>query len=145
MSPPLDQKNENIGHALPSRLKAAFLLLRVQFTIASFIPFAIGTWWAQNEAGSLDVLTAILGLMAVFLCNLTANMLNDYFDRDTDRLVQPTPFSGGSGMIGAGALSPKFVLRFAVVLAAIALLLAIVLQLFHLLAIRTSISSRETG
>ncbi len=130
MSQSTDPEVEGIGRSPPNKLKAAFLLLRVQFTIASFIPFAIGTWWAQAEAGPLDAPIAILGLMAVFLCNLTANVLNDYFDRDTDRLVRPTPFSGGSGMIGIGALSPKFVLRFAIGLAATALLLAMVLQFY---------------
>jgi 1,4-dihydroxy-2-naphthoate octaprenyltransferase len=112
----------------PSMLKASFLVLRVQFTVATFIPFAIGTWWAQSEGMDIDPLIAILGLSAVLLCNMAANVLNEYYDRETDRLVRPTQFSGGSGMIGAGVLSPTFVLRYAAILAAGALSLAMVLQ-----------------
>jgi 1,4-dihydroxy-2-naphthoate octaprenyltransferase len=124
---PTDRNDDPEKHP-PSKLKAIFLLPRVQFTIASFLPFAIGTWWVQSEGGVIDPSIAIIGLVAVLLCNMAANVLNEYYDRETDRLVRPTHFSGGSGMIGAGVLSPTFVLRYAVILAAGALSLAVVLQ-----------------
>ncbi len=125
--PPTSEAN-GIEHPPPSKLKALLLVLRLQFTVACLLPFAIGLWCVWNDVGDIDITIALMGLAVVMLCNMAGNVFNDYYDRESDRVGRPNLFSGGSGVIVAGALSPRSVLLYAMLLGAMALLGATLLQ-----------------
>jgi 1,4-dihydroxy-2-naphthoate octaprenyltransferase len=81
--------------------------MRMPFLTGSLLPvFAAGAYVARSAPVSLVDLT--LFAFAVACLHLGSNLLNDYFDTDTtDRINRyRTPFSGGSGIILNGTLSP---------------------------------------
>jgi len=64
------------------------------------------------DTGSFNPLTAVLTLIGALGLHASVNMLNDYFDfrSGLDLATTPTPFSGGSRVLPAKALSPNSVL-----------------------------------
>lgn len=89
-------------------LKTYFLETRPHFLILSvvliFLSASIAAWY--DEVFNLgDTLLTLLGLL---LLHISVNTLNDYFDYKSgiDFDTNPTPFSGGSGIILSGQLSP---------------------------------------
>jgi 1,4-dihydroxy-2-naphthoate octaprenyltransferase len=85
-------------------VRAPFLLIP---TI--FVPVGLAMAWDQ---GSFNLLTAILTLIGALGLHASVNMLNDYFDfrSGLDLATTPTPFSGGSRVLPAKALTPNGVL-----------------------------------
>jgi len=65
--------------------------------------------WAQ---GSINLPVALLTLVGCMAMHASVNMLNDYFDfrSGLDVATSRTPFSGGSGVLPAGELTPNSVL-----------------------------------
>jgi 1,4-dihydroxy-2-naphthoate octaprenyltransferase len=59
----------------------------------------------------------LLALIGLLLAHISVNTLNDYFDYKSgiDLEVRRTPFSGGSGILSAGLLSPASVGRLGLV------------------------------
>lgn len=95
----------------PSLAKVLFLESRPQFL--TLIPCVLAPGVALAYVGGhFNLAHLILALMGSLLVHGSANILNDYTDwvRGTDKLVQRTPFSGGSGLIKEGLLSPRMVL-----------------------------------
>jgi len=106
----------------PSLGKLLFLETRPQFLTLIPCVLSLGAALAffEGNFNGWHLLLALIGSLSV---HAAANILNDYTDwvRGTDKLVTRTPFSGGSGLIKAGLLSPRAVLAEGV----IALLLAL--------------------
>jgi len=108
----------------PSLAKDLFLETRPQFL--TLIPCVLAPGVALAYAGGhFNWAHLILALVGSLLVHSSSNILNDYTDwvRGTDKLVQRTPFSGGSGLIKDGALSPRMVLIEGIVTLGISLMI----------------------
>jgi len=105
----------------PNIAKLLFLETRPQFLILIPCVLAPGVAIAFTE-GNFNGPHLLLALIGSLLVHASVNILNDYTDwvRGTDKLVQRTPFSGGSGLIKAGALDLRTVLIEGLVMLAIA-------------------------
>jgi 1,4-dihydroxy-2-naphthoate polyprenyltransferase len=110
----------------PSLAKVLFLETRPQFL--TLIPCVLAPGVALAYAGGhFNWAHLILALIGSLLVHGSVNILNDYTDwvRGTDKLVVRTPFSGGSGLIKEGALSPRMVLIEGIVTLGISLLIGV--------------------
>ncbi len=95
----------------PPLAKVLFLETRPQFL--TMIPCVLAPGIALAYAGGhFNWAHLVLALIGSLLVHVAVNVLNDYTDwvRGTDKLVERTPFSGGSGLIKAGMISPRAVL-----------------------------------
>ena len=95
------------------RLKAWFLETRPQFLTLSIILAFLGTtlaWYWHAKFFSIG--SALLAGFGLVLTHASVNIINDYFDYRSgiDLATKRTPFSGGSGILPAGLLTPKQVL-----------------------------------
>lgn len=110
----------------PSMIKLLFMEMRPQFLTLIPCVLALGVAVAYLE-GHFNGIHLLIALFASLLVHGSVNILNDYTDwvRGTDKLVERTPFSGGSGLIKAGMLSPKVVLIEGIVTFGIALAVGI--------------------
>jgi 1,4-dihydroxy-2-naphthoate octaprenyltransferase len=120
------------AHAAPPGGTTADWLaeLRAPFLTASVVPVAVGAAVAWRLDGGLDWTHLGMTLLAVVLLHLGANVTNDYWDfqRGTDVVNrQRTPFSGGSGLLTAGRLGPRAVLRLGLALLAAGALVGLLL------------------
>jgi 1,4-dihydroxy-2-naphthoate octaprenyltransferase len=79
--------------------------------------------------------TYLVGQLAVSASQLTAHYVNEYADVEADALVtNRTWFSGGSGVLTRGSISPPIALRAAYVTSVVSLLAATGLGVTHPLA-----------
>lgn len=112
-------------------LKVWFLETRPQFLLLSVILAFLGTCiaWFYNDV--LHPGYALLAGIGLVLTHISVNTLNDYFDYKSgvDLHTQQTPFSGGSGILPAGQLSPQQVFWMGI----ITLLLAAPIGLYFIL------------
>jgi 1,4-dihydroxy-2-naphthoate octaprenyltransferase len=110
----------------PGIVKLLLMETRPQFLTLIPCVFAPGialAWYG----GRFNGLHLILALIGGLLIHASVNILNDYTDwvRGTDKLVVRTPFSGGSGLIKAGMLTPRQVLVEGIVTFIIALAIGV--------------------
>src|SRR4030067_1772787 len=91
-------------------LKTMFLETMPQFLLLSPILVFLGMSVALYE-GSFNLSYFLLSIVGLTLSHASVNTLNDYsdFKSGIDLKVNRTPFSGGSGFLPAGALTPKAV------------------------------------
>jgi 1,4-dihydroxy-2-naphthoate octaprenyltransferase len=89
--------------------RAPFLILPVALVVNGA---AAGSW--ERPFSFLRSALALVGLLAM---HIAANVLNELSDHRTgiDRHTRRTPFSGGSGTLQAGAVTPRGALVFAIV------------------------------
>ena len=103
-----------------NRLRLLFLSTRPMFFPAIVLPILIGASTAWYTHRVFDGWYFILTLVAGVLYHGGMNVLNDYFDHlnGTDDINRGAlhPYTGGSGMIQKGFMSPGEVLSFAIVL-----------------------------
>lgn len=111
-------------------MRAWFLATRPQFLIISLMVVFLGTSVAWYH-GYFNLLYCLLALVGLFLIHISVNTLNDYFDYKSgiDLEVKRTPFSGGSGILSAGLLTPASVGRFGLA----CLLLAIPIGIYFII------------
>jgi len=97
-------------------MRTWFLATRPQFLIISVLQIFLGTAVAWYY-GYFSVLYCLLALVGLLLVHISVNTLNDYFDYKSgvDLEVKRTPFSGGSGVLSAGLLTPASVGRLGLV------------------------------
>lgn len=91
-----------------------FLETRPQFLLLSVFLVAHGAMLALWQ-GASDWLLAMLAAIALVLMHASVDVLNDWHDyarSGIDRQTRRTPFSGGSGFLPAGAISPRGALIF---------------------------------
>jgi 1,4-dihydroxy-2-naphthoate octaprenyltransferase len=93
------------------KLKLYFLETRPQFLLLSVVLGITGTCIAWYD-GFFSFGDAALATFGLILAHTACNTLNDYFDYKSgvDRVTERTPFSGGSGMLREGLLTPREVL-----------------------------------
>jgi 1,4-dihydroxy-2-naphthoate octaprenyltransferase len=94
------------------RLKVWLRAIRFRFLAASAIAvscgLALAIWTSPSQ---FDVSNAILIYLGVFCLHSSVDLLNDYFDfkRGIDLRTKKTKFSGGTGVLPEGLLSPNSV------------------------------------
>jgi 1,4-dihydroxy-2-naphthoate octaprenyltransferase len=90
-----------------SKIKIFFLETRPHFLVLSVILALLGSAIARY-LGAFHLPYAILCLAGILLLHASTNVLNDYFDfrSGIDLNTRRTPFSGGSGIINSGAMTP---------------------------------------
>lgn len=104
-------------------------LSRPHFLLGGALMFAVGV----RSAGGTTVGTYLLGQALVTSIQLTAHYANEYADRHADLLVtNRTLFSGGSGVLASGLLSPRVALVAGSVTSVVAIYLAIATALISL-------------
>jgi 1,4-dihydroxy-2-naphthoate polyprenyltransferase len=89
-------------------LKVWFLETRPQFLTLSVVLTFLGSTIAWYD-GLFRLWYAILAGFGLVLTHASVNIINDYFDYKSgiDLAAKRTPFSGGSGILPAGLLTPK--------------------------------------
>ncbi|MFC1967327.1 prenyltransferase [Chloroflexota bacterium] len=114
------------------RLKLWFAETRPQFLILSIVLAFLGTVIAWYE-GHFHPGYALLAGFGLVLAHVSVNTLNDYFDfrSGVDLATRRTPFSGGSGMLPSGELSPRGVLWMGL----IALFIAVPIGIFFTMVV----------
>lgn len=87
---------------------------RPGFLLLTPLSFSIGLSVAYIE-GVFNPFRALLGLIGVVLAHISINVFNDFFDYKSglDLKTEPTPFSGGSGMLPSGVIKPRAAYIFA--------------------------------
>lgn len=93
-----------------------FFETRPQFLLLSVVLVAHGAALALWQ-GAFDWLLMMLAAVALVLMHASVNVLNDWHDYSKtgiDKQTQPTPFSGGSGLIPAGVMTVKGALIFGI-------------------------------
>lgn len=108
-------------------LKVWFLETRPQFLTLSIVLAILGSAVAWYD-GYFHLGHAFLAGFGLLLAHISVNTLNDYFDfrSGIDLTTKRTPFSGGSGILPSGLMSPGQVLW----LGTISLLLAVPIGIY---------------
>jgi 1,4-dihydroxy-2-naphthoate octaprenyltransferase len=99
------------------QLKVWFLETRPQFLTLSVVLAFLGTAIAWYD-GYYTLGHALLAGVGLILTHASVNILNDYFDfrSGIDLSTRRTPFSGGSGILPAGQLTPRQALWLGIVM-----------------------------
>jgi 1,4-dihydroxy-2-naphthoate octaprenyltransferase len=104
------------------QVRAFVRLARPAFLLGGFAGFGLGAAVARYDGFALDWPAYLWGQLIVTSFHLMVHFANDYFDREGDALATRTPWSGGSGVLPAGALPSWVALVAARACAAIGLL-----------------------
>lgn len=95
-------------------------LSRPLFLLGAALLYALGVGIARYLGVQVVWGTYILGQVWVTLLQLFTHYINEFFDAPADRdHMNRTPFSGGSGVVGPGKLSPRIPLMAALTCLAI--------------------------
>ena len=99
----------NVLHIMTlSKLIAIIKMGRPYFSGMAVLPYLIGVAYAAQPIEALDMRLLWGGLVVQVLVQLSVSYLNDYWDIETDTLNQNrTLFSGGSGELQTGIVSPS--------------------------------------
>ncbi len=113
-------------------IKTYLLETRPQFLILPVVLSLLGTSIAWYD-GFFHLGYALLGFFGLLLAHAAVNILNDYHDYKSglDMATQRTPFSGGSGILPAGLMTPGQALRFGLVL----LLVAVAIGVYFIIVV----------
>ncbi len=89
-------------------MKKWLLVIRAPFLPLSVVLAFLGTCIAWYD-GSLHFGYALLAFFGLLLAHISVDVFNEYFDYKSgvDFKTQRTPFSGGSGALPSGLVSPK--------------------------------------
>jgi 1,4-dihydroxy-2-naphthoate octaprenyltransferase len=103
-----------------------FFETRPHFLLLSVALAMLGTSLAWYD-GDFNGTYLLLGATGLLLLHASVNTFNDYYDYRSgiDLDTKRTPFSGGSGMLPAGALSAPSVYKFALICALITVPIAV--------------------
>lgn len=93
------------------QIRLIFLLSRPLFLLGGALVYALGVGIARYLGAPIDWGLYVLGQAYVTTMQLSAQYLNEYFDAPVDQdNPNRTPFTGGSGAVGAGKLSQETVM-----------------------------------
>jgi len=96
-------------------------VIRIPFLILSLILGVLGAavaWYESRNFGSpFNMGYAVFALVGLLIAHAAVNIFNEYFDARSglDYRTRRTPFSGGSGLIRQGKLTPREVFWFGMV------------------------------
>jgi 1,4-dihydroxy-2-naphthoate octaprenyltransferase len=96
-----------------AKIKIYFLETRPHFLVLSVMLAFLGSAMAWYYR-SFHLGHALLAFLGLLLLHISTNVLNDYFDfkHGIDLKTKPTPFSGGSGFVISGQITPGETLTF---------------------------------
>ncbi|MGB2883969.1 MAG: prenyltransferase, partial [Dehalococcoidia bacterium] len=114
-----------------SNVKIWLMQIRAPFLVLTPISVLVGVSVAVYESYSINALYLALAFIGALLAHIAVNVLNEYFDYKSgvDFKTVRTPFSGGSGVLVEGLLSPRSV--YILGLACVAAIIAIGGYFFH--------------
>jgi 1,4-dihydroxy-2-naphthoate octaprenyltransferase len=114
-----------------SNVKIWLMQIRAPFLVLTPISVLVGVSVAVYESYPINALYLALAFIGALLAHIAVNVLNEYFDYKSgvDFKTVRTPFSGGSGVLVEGLLSPRSVYIFG--LACVAAIIAIGGYFFH--------------
>jgi 1,4-dihydroxy-2-naphthoate octaprenyltransferase len=96
---------------MPRQIRLFIKLSRPLFLLGGALVYALGVGIARYLGAPIDWGLYFLGQAYVTTMQLSAQLLNEYFDSPADQEnSNRTPFSGGSGAVGEGKLSQEFVM-----------------------------------
>jgi 1,4-dihydroxy-2-naphthoate polyprenyltransferase len=100
-------------HPTLEKIWAFLRLTRPLFLAGGVIMVAVGLSIASWQGYSINLQKALLAQGLVTIVQLMAQYANEFFDIEGDRLNLPnrTWFSGGSGILPTGEISPQWVLK----------------------------------
>lgn len=93
-----------------SSVRAFVRLSRLKFLVGGFLGGAFGTAMAAHLTGRVDLVAYACAQVTITAFHLMTHYANDYFDRACDARSVRTPYSGGSGALVDGSLSPRVAL-----------------------------------
>jgi 1,4-dihydroxy-2-naphthoate polyprenyltransferase len=101
---PLEPRYEDLaGDGFGRKARRLFLSTRPKFLTASVLPVFVGTAWGAAVGGRLDLLVAVIALLATALVHAASNVINDVGDEitgtDRDNYDRIYPYTGGSRFI----------------------------------------------
>lgn len=101
---PLEPRREDLGgDSFGRKARRLFLATRPKFLTASVLPVLVGTAWGAQVAGHLELLVAVVALLATALVHAASNVINDVGDEttgtDRDNVDYIHPYTGGSRFI----------------------------------------------
>ncbi len=114
------------------KLKRWLLVIRAPFlplsVVLAFLGASIAWYEARRFGSAFDIGYALLAGLGILLAHISVDVLNEYSDYKSgiDRETKRTPFSGGSGVLPSGLISPKQALWLGIV----SFLLAVVIGIF---------------
>jgi len=96
-------------------------IVRAQYMTLPVVLSIIGNALAYYE-GKFQWGIAVLSFIGLMLAHMSVNVINDYFDYKSgiDKVVNRTPFNGGSGSIKDGIITSKATLSVGIILLTIA-------------------------
>lgn len=96
-------------------------IVRAQYMTLPVVLSIIGNALAYYE-GKFQWGIAVLSFIGLMLTHMSVNVINDYFDYKSgiDKVVNRTPFNGGSGSIKDGIITSKATLSVGIILLTIA-------------------------
>ena len=91
--------------------KAWIMQIRAPFLVLTPISVLVGVSVAVWEGYSINAIYLTLAFIGAMLAHIAVNVINEYFDYKSgiDFKTVRTPFSGGSGILVQGLLSPRSV------------------------------------
>jgi 1,4-dihydroxy-2-naphthoate octaprenyltransferase len=131
---PVEPRYEDLaGDRLAQRSRRLWLATRPKFLTASVLPVLVGTAWGAAVAGRVDVVVAVLALVATALVHAASNVLNDVGDEviggDRANEERIYPYTGGSRFIQNRIMTVQEMNRWGQVLLAVAAVFGLALTL----------------
>lgn len=102
-----------------------------QFVFGGFLYFSFGALFAVLLGAEFSLSKFIFGYSIFFMAHLSMQFSNEYFDVDCDKYGDPTPFSGGSGVLVENPDLRKFSIGFSVTLMAISIIIATIFMTIY--------------
>lgn len=90
-------------------VKKWMMQIRAPFLVVTPISVLVGVSIVVHEGLGINIVYLILASVGALLAHIAVNVLNEYEDYKSgiDFKTERTPFSGGSGMLVQGLLSPR--------------------------------------
>lgn len=110
------------------KLIAFIQLTRPLFLVGGVVMYSLGVFMARSQGTPIDLPRALIGQAIITSIQLMTHYSNEYYDLETDRLIgaDRTFFSGGSGVLPSGLLSPLVAQQAMIIFAAIGFIAIIV-------------------
>ncbi len=85
-------------------------MARPLIMMSVMLVYAVGVLLARAEGYTFSMTAVMPAFGVLLLVALSIHYINEYADYETDALTQPTPYSGGSGVLPRGVVPRAFAL-----------------------------------